>query len=520
MHKCLDIILQPLKECAMSGMSLQDPEGSWRRCYSPLAAYLADIPEARILAGVKSSVSHVTVATWGELGDPRRRRSRIGRDTLETIERISQIAHPWNDIGRFIDLCREEGLSGVESPFWRDWNFADPAYFLTPDGLHQWHAEWKAYSWAFGCAALTRREVDRRYAAFQPIIGKRSFVKGNPVTKLKQVTCHTIRDMQRFFLPTLDGTNPTFQRSMKALMIFRYLAQMDIVSTTVLREIGRALAEFHNNKWIIHKLGLRKIEGWSIPKLELMSNVIWSMAAIGASQQYSTETPESYHRVIKIPGVSGRSDDHHRICLWLDLTEKRRFFEESTLRALHITRKNPIIEEDSKTPNWLSGIDGRAKVIPETVVDYFALSFLPNPPANTFATASTAFHLPTRPEDITISDALKLYGIPDLADACRAFFSQSEMQRGVAIWDREGAASGSMQGASPLRLPFKSIRVWSYVRVQNWSSQLHRRTCHSVQLQAWHSSKDPEYPYGRYDTCVVSNNDRVPFTGHIDMDGK
>jgi hypothetical protein len=69
-HECLDFILKPLKKAAEVGIMMSDPLGSLRYVFTPLAAYIADTPEATALCGIAGKTSHLTMATYKEFGDP------------------------------------------------------------------------------------------------------------------------------------------------------------------------------------------------------------------------------------------------------------------------------------------------------------------------------------------------------------------------------------------------------------------------------------------------------------------
>jgi hypothetical protein len=359
LHKCLNLCLKSLKAAAAKGVLMRDPEGNWRLCFTPLLAYLCDIEEATMLAGVMKGVSHVTLAWGAKLGDPTKHHARTGDRFRNLTSRLEKSYDPWRQLKQYINACRREGYIGVEQPFWADWSYSDPSVFFAPDGLHSWHVEFKRYSWNFACTLAGTREMDKRYASFQPLRGRRYFVNKG-ITTLKKTTCRTHRDMQRFFMASLSGMPPAFQLAMKGLMIFRYLAQMDVHTTQSLAHIQSALREFHENKWIIHNLKLRTTRGWAIPKLDLMLNVIWSIAAIGAAQQYSTETPESLHKKIKIPGsllTGNRHNDAKRIVIWLDLQSKLDLFQDSIewkeLKLRHLPGSD--LDEDSDTDQEDSG---------------------------------------------------------------------------------------------------------------------------------------------------------------------
>jgi hypothetical protein len=69
-HECLDIVLAPLKIAACIGIMMNDPLGNLRCCYTPLALYIVDTPEACMLAGVGGKTSPVTTAMYKQFGDP------------------------------------------------------------------------------------------------------------------------------------------------------------------------------------------------------------------------------------------------------------------------------------------------------------------------------------------------------------------------------------------------------------------------------------------------------------------
>lgn len=56
-HESLDIVLQPLKDAARFGVMMNDPLGNLRFCFTPLASYIVDTPEACMLAGVGGKTS-------------------------------------------------------------------------------------------------------------------------------------------------------------------------------------------------------------------------------------------------------------------------------------------------------------------------------------------------------------------------------------------------------------------------------------------------------------------------------
>ena len=69
-HLCLDITTHPLKLAARAGRMMSDPRGYSRFCFTFLASYMVDTPEATMLACVAGKTSHLTMADYRTFGDP------------------------------------------------------------------------------------------------------------------------------------------------------------------------------------------------------------------------------------------------------------------------------------------------------------------------------------------------------------------------------------------------------------------------------------------------------------------
>jgi hypothetical protein len=95
-HECLDDILEPLKKAAEIGIMMSDPAGSLRHVFTPLAAYMVDVQEALLLAAVAGKTSHLTVATYKQLGDPFRHEPRTPSTTLAQLHALEETLDPWD----------------------------------------------------------------------------------------------------------------------------------------------------------------------------------------------------------------------------------------------------------------------------------------------------------------------------------------------------------------------------------------------------------------------------------------
>ncbi|KAG2055947.1 hypothetical protein BDR06DRAFT_858599, partial [Suillus hirtellus] len=338
-HECLVIVLKPLMIAAEIGIMMSDPVGNVRHCYTPLAAYIVDTPEACMLACVRGKTSPFTMASYLEFGDSFRHPECTRSVTLEQLANIK--ADP-NNLEAFFEACAEYRLNGVHAPFWMYWLYADPSVFLTPESLHHWHKEFWDHDLHWCLVAVGVLELDFRFSILQPITGYRHFSCG--ISKLKQVTGRVHRDVQRYIIGLIAGTAPRhFVTAIRALMDVRYMAQSPSPNDNLLTSIDQLLLVFHQNKDVIMTLGARMgtkkpINNWFIPKLELMQSITASTRKVGALIQWSADATEHAHiSEIKDPTRHTNNNDYDpQICRHLDRLEKLRCFEIATTLKSHV----------------------------------------------------------------------------------------------------------------------------------------------------------------------------------------
>ena len=87
-HECLDFILQPLKKAAYRGVQMSDPYGSLQDCFTPLAAYIVDTPEAALIAGIGGKTSPVTMVSHKQFGDPFKHEPRTASTMLTSVAAV------------------------------------------------------------------------------------------------------------------------------------------------------------------------------------------------------------------------------------------------------------------------------------------------------------------------------------------------------------------------------------------------------------------------------------------------
>jgi Plavaka transposase len=536
-HQCLDIVLEPVKIAARIGRMMSDPVGNLRHCFTPLAAYILDTPEACMVACVRGKTSPVTMASYKEFGDATRQDPRTRATTLAQLARI-----PCNpiDVERYFAQCKQFRLSGVSAPFWRDWPLSDPANFLTPEMLHHWFGEFWDHDVQWCKNALGSKELDFRFSVLTPIVGLRHFKDG--ITTLKQVTGRTKRDIQRYIVPVIAGAAPTnVVIAIRALMDFRYLAQARVITSLTRDKIANALAMFHEHKHAIIEEGLRRgpttgvaLEHWQIPKLELMQSVAPSINEVGAPVQWSADTTEHAHiEVVKEPAASANNQQFDaQICRYLDRMEKCQAFEtavrltsardsisngneledlpDSEIDAAAGADDDPSAEGQDFNENsqaLLNDVWGPNRPVPNLfAIAEKLLTAVPGSipsPIRTFTTGSTALRVNYDPsiKRITIDKAAEMFDIPDLRPAIADYLA-----REGSFAQKFHSFGGQRRAREEVHLPISDIQVWYKVRIQQ---KLHhdRNSVASVFTINAHPP-NRAWKYGRRDAAILNIDER------------
>ena len=467
---------------------MSDPVGNLWYCFTPLVSYIADTPEACMLSCVHGLTSPVMMATYIGFGDLDRHPPCTAAITLAQL--ASVMAHcDVNDVDAFFAMCEEFCLSGVSHPFWCNWLLAEPSRFLTPEGLHHWFHEFWDHDFKWCVEALGSAELDFRFSILLSITGLCHFSSG--VTKLKQVTSWTQRDILRYIVVVIAGAaDPLIVTAIRALVDFRYLSQAPHITTTTCDKIQSALTEFHNHKHVILDGGLRRgqmtgvaLDHWQIPKLELMQSIVPSIEQVGSLLQWLADTTEHAHiEVIKDPASRTNNQNYNsQICRYLDCTEK--CWQFNTAVALRATESMATTNEgfanensdlDSEAGNNDTGADkddSTNDVLSDIwapkrqSTNYFhvATNAFPNTPPLTFIVlVSTAIHLNVRYSMCGSMDLIiETFGLPDLWGVLGDYLV------------RDGTSAQNFHSFGRLRcsscnthLPFKDLQVWFKVCIQ------------------------------------------------------
>ncbi|KAI6169808.1 hypothetical protein EDD17DRAFT_1502728 [Pisolithus thermaeus] len=248
-HSILEALCANLKVASHRGVFMADPHNNARYCFTPLAAYTADLPEQLMIACITKSASPITTAVQSQFGDAFQHTPHDGQLTLKILHDICSAAgeniDPWK-IHEFQAAAKKHHLSGVQLPFWRDWCFSNPAVFLIGEILHSCH-KWffdhilKWCKWVLG-----EDELDAHYHFQHKYVGTRHFTG---VSRMKQMTGHEHCDIQCTIVAAIaGGADADFVCAVRAIVDFIYRAQAPTFTTSSIQEMEACLAEFHQYK--------------------------------------------------------------------------------------------------------------------------------------------------------------------------------------------------------------------------------------------------------------------------------
>lgn len=497
-HKCLDIVLEPIKKAAEFGVMLPDPQGYLHYCFTPIAGYIVDTLEAAMLACIGGKTSPMTMVMYKQfrVGDPFCHEPRTAATTLAQIAVAKSKADP-ADLEVFFQEAQRFRLNGVSEPFWRNAPLSCPSAFITPELLHHLHKEFWDHDVQWCLNIIGEAEVDFRFSVLQPTAGSRHFKGG--ISKLKQVTGRVHREVQRYLVAIIGITAPSeVIAAVRALMDFRYRVQAYRISDTDLTLISAALDDFHANKHAILEHGGRRgkgkkvIDNWYIPKLELMQSIVPSIKRVGATIQWTADTTEHAHvSEIKTPAGSTNNNNYDpQICRYLDRAEKCRAFDLVTSLREQQNSQNQCSgysdnegsehqESDNSDDDQYDKDDASQPRGPEppgitsSVTDYFAiaarlstkeLGSVPYP-LRSFTTGSTTVNLAYSPSlrRISIDEVTQKFGLPDLRLAIADFLWREAMYGANFVHP----IGGHRRAQTYPNLPFSDLQVWFKIRLQN-----------------------------------------------------
>ncbi|KLO05267.1 hypothetical protein SCHPADRAFT_839614 [Schizopora paradoxa] len=451
-HQCLDIVTDNLKLRSHDPIYAPDPEGCIRFVRPFLCAHLGDNPEQQCLACVPENSSAVSIANFHDLGKATACRPRTAEYTLDRISKLRDVlGDNINDLPLLKSTASDMYLNGVLEPYWRDWKFADPSIFITPDALHQWHIFFVDHPMKWARHFLDDKEMDRRISVLQRRIGFRTFPTG--FTRFTQHTGRENRDLQRSFIGIIAGHPKITDNIMKAfrgLMDYIYIAQYDSQSTETLRLLRESLKKFHRNKGYISRTGIRdgtRTKGkFNIRKLETFHQTPRIIREIGSAPQFSTDYTERFHIDFAkdLYKMTNRKEWEGQMCRILDR------FDKIALFSMALDWKLSAAASDSELSNGGSSglkrfharITHLGKYLPKPEKDSFTEVLKPTSTRVIAKSATTAFALTARISfrKKTIAEVSGIYRLPALLDTILSFYN-CEVDHQLAFdtidcWDR------------------------------------------------------------------------------------
>ncbi|KAG2139769.1 hypothetical protein DEU56DRAFT_912033 [Suillus clintonianus] len=450
-HQCLDVVLESLKLAARLDIMMSDLIGHKHYCFTPIASYIADTPEAMMLAYVGGKTSPVTMAMYKQFGDAFQHEPRTKSTTLAQLDIVHSCADPHN-LEAFSHEAQKFHLNGVEKPFWSDWPLAKPSRFFTPESLHHLHKQFYNHDIQWITSTVGDSELDFRFSILQPTTGYRHFHRG--ILKLKQHGCNA----------------SWYYDSVRALMHFRYLVQSPHIYNNDLAHISAALDEFHVSKHAIITAGIHwgkgntAINNWHIPKLELMQNIVPSIHRSGIIGQWSADATEHVHITeVKDPARSTNNNNYDpQICRFLDRTDKCNRLDLATSLLDHkVSVKDlEVVQEEHKDDDIYIDADADADIVlwilcPRLNNLHEEVESIPVP-LHSFIVGCTALHLAYDPSirNISVNETAVMFNLPDLHQAL-ADFLHHEVTSGHHVH----AIGGPRRAGPDAELPFVKLQA-------------------------------------------------------------
>ncbi|KAI6041911.1 hypothetical protein EDC04DRAFT_2601376 [Pisolithus marmoratus] len=216
LHHVIDIVIVPLKKAAEYGCMMNNPFRNSKYCFTLLAAYVADTPEACVLSCMCSSTSHVTMAKS-------------------------------NDLPEYFKACKGDHLNGVNAPFWQNWPLTEPYIVFGPEALHHFHKMFWDHDlqWAINLVGTT--QLDFRFTLLQPLTSYCQFKEG--VSALRSPSGQDHCNIQCYIIGVIAGA--VLQEcliAMHALNEFWYHAQASHFEEGDVTRLQSILKEFHDKK--------------------------------------------------------------------------------------------------------------------------------------------------------------------------------------------------------------------------------------------------------------------------------
>lgn len=162
-HHCMQYIVKPMERAGRDGILLVSGDGTVRRCFPILAAYVGDYPEQTLVTLVKTRNCPICPASRNEIGDWESNLEPC--DTKTIIEALNSIDR---GAAKFTKACAAAGIKPVQCVFWKNLPFIDIYRSITPDILHQLYQGLLKHVISWVRAACGDAEIDARCRRLPP----------------------------------------------------------------------------------------------------------------------------------------------------------------------------------------------------------------------------------------------------------------------------------------------------------------------------------------------------------------
>ena len=274
-HHCMQVIVKPLESARCHEILLVSGDGSVRRCFPILAAYVGDYPEQVLVSLVKTSNCPICPAPCDEID--KWESNLEPRDTQKIIDALNSID---KGAAKFTKVCAEAGIKLVQCVFWKNLPFVHIYHSITPDILHQLYQGLLKHLIAWIQAACGDAEINAQCCRFPPNHQIQLFMKG--ISHLSRVTGMEHDQISRFLLALVadiqlpDGhSNAQLVCTVCVVLDFIYLARYPIHTSEMLAQMNDELHMFHLNHDIFISLGIHG--HFKIPKLHNAAMLVITM---------------------------------------------------------------------------------------------------------------------------------------------------------------------------------------------------------------------------------------------------
>lgn len=168
---------------------------------APLFAWLADLEEQWLIAGLAKNQCPRCVAGTHELGENVPGPVRTFTSILAAIRAVRE-SRPDATTWQFANTASNVGLGGVEEPFWHDMEGVDICGILSADLLHFIRKRLKDHDMKWTTNTLGDEEVDARIRSDSHRLGEQSFPKG--IARILQWTGRQTRDLEQKWVTQLQ----------------------------------------------------------------------------------------------------------------------------------------------------------------------------------------------------------------------------------------------------------------------------------------------------------------------------